>query len=114
MSNPKGWIAVDLDGTLAHQVDSTDETVIGAPIEKMIIRVREWLSQGKDVRIFTSRVAKAENIEAVRHAIGWWCISHIGKILPITCKKDKDTKEIWDNIAIQVITNTGQRADEKE
>lgn len=50
-----GWIGVDLDNTLAHY--SGDVSTIGAPIEPMAERVRQWIREGRDVRIFTARVA---------------------------------------------------------
>jgi len=50
----------------------------------------------------------------VTQAIHQWCILHIGKQLRITCKKDYKMIELWDDRAVQVIPNTGKRADGKE
>jgi hypothetical protein len=109
-----GWIGVDLDGTIAKYTEFTGETQIGKPVPLMVERVKKWLKQGKDVRIFTARVANADDKEAVTQAIKMWCVTHIGKALPVTCKKDHKMIELWDDRAVQVIPNTGERADGKE
>ena len=49
-----GWIAVDFDGTLA-QYDGTLK--LGKPIPAMCERVKNWVAEGYEVRIFTARVA---------------------------------------------------------
>lgn len=102
----QGWIGVDLDGTLAqgHNIS------IGPPVEKMVARVKKWLDEGKEVRIVTAR---ADDGEPMRRAIAAWCIYHIGKELPITNKKDYSMVELWDDRAVQVVPNTGERADGK-
>jgi hypothetical protein len=46
-------------------------------------------------------------------AIGDWCEEHIGVRLPITCTKDYGMVELWDDRAVQVIPNTGDRADQR-
>ena len=40
-----------------------------------------------------------------------WCLKHLGEALPITCIKDMRMTELWDDRAIQVVPNTGARAD---
>ena len=107
-----GWIGVDLDGTLAHYGGWQGPDHIGAPIAPMVERVKDWLAAGKDVRIFTARVAFDEAGEA-RTAIQAWCLRHIGTELPITNVKDYGMVELWDDRAVQIITNTGRRADEE-
>lgn len=100
----KGWIGVDLDGTLAHYDGWKGEDHIGEPIPLMIDRVKAWLDAGHDVRIFTARVADSETAE---HYIKEWCFTHLGKILPVTCKKDLQMVELWDDRCVRVIRNTG-------
>ena len=39
-----GWIGVDLDGTLADMSKPPVVGNIGPPVEKMLIRVRNWIS----------------------------------------------------------------------
>lgn len=94
--------------------------VIGAPIPRMVARVRRWLDEGKAVKIFTARVSVDATEESMheaiiaKRAIRDWCFKHIGQELPVTCKKDHGMVELWDDRAIQLIPNTGERADGKE
>ena len=74
MNEPKGYIAVDLDGTLAFYDHWRGVEHVGEPIPAMVQRVRQWLSEGKDVRIFTARVSVQEgrDLNIVRHHIEEW------------------------------------------
>lgn len=103
----KGYIAVDLDGTLAHEDQWVGPGVIGHPIPEMVRRVKQWLAAGEDVRIFTARLAHdPQGVE--KTAIHYWTQKHIGQALPSTCCKDMHMKQLWDNRAVQVETNTGR------
>ena len=114
----QGWIGCDLDGTLAvHDTDGFAKhgpSYIGPPVEKMVARVKKWLAEGREVRIVTARVSLGDNRESIRRPIIAWCIHHIGQELPITNEKDYSMLELWDDRAIQIIPNTGERADGKE
>ena len=101
-----GWIGVDLDGTLAHYEGFGDGKKIGKPIPLMLERVKGWLKQKKEVKIFTARVAYRN--EGQKRIIKEWCVKHIGQELPITCFKDFRMTELWDDRAIQVEKNTGK------
>ena len=118
MGNRGGWIGVDLDGTLAHYEGWKGETHIGAPIPLMVRRVQEWLAAGWEVRIFTARISGsrdgAEGIQRMKETIERWCQDHIGAVLPITNVKDYAMVQLWDDRAIQVVPNTGRRADGAE
>lgn len=122
MSKPFGWIGVDLDGTLAHYDRHRGVGHIGEPIEPMCARVRQWLEEGKDVRIMTARITvvpgctdyREEEIQINIAAIQLWCLEQFGKTLPITCTKDYQMLELWDDRAIQVEPNTGRRMDGQE
>jgi hypothetical protein len=107
----QGWIGVDLDGTLARYDGWKGDTHIGDPIPLMLARVKRWVAEGKDVRIFTARVGDQgefkTTVEQCRKAIEDWCQKWIGKVLPVTCTKDYRMIELWDDRAIQVIPNTG-------
>lgn len=108
----RGWIGVDLDGTLAHYDGWVSETHIGKPIAPMVKRVVAWLDQGIEVRIFTARVGTTKDdrdLSVVRKAIEDWCVEHIGYSLPITNLKDFGMIELWDDRAVQVEKNTGRR-----
>lgn len=113
MSN-KGWIGVDLDGTLAHYEGWMGAEHIGAPIPAMRERVLRWLAEGREVRIFTARVSHdgthrrlLEAQTAMQHIVDW-CKLHLGQALPVTCTKDFAMVELWDDRAVQVIANTGE------
>jgi hypothetical protein len=108
--NP-GWIAVDLDGVLA-EYHGWDDGKIGKPVPRMIERVKGWLKEKKDVRIFTARVANDPGGKQVR-LIQQWCKDNLGHSLLVTCEKNFQCVEIWDDRAVQVIPNTGERADGK-
>ena len=51
----RGWIGVDLDGTLAEYHGWNGS--IGKPIAPMVDRVKRWLAEGVEVRIMTARVS---------------------------------------------------------
>lgn len=108
-----GWTGVDLDGTLAHYEGWRGIEHIGAPIAPMVARVREWLAAGRDVRIFTARVAEPDATERAK-VVGFidaWCLEHIGRVLPVTNVKDFAMIELWDDRCVQVFPNTGERVD---
>jgi hypothetical protein len=112
------WIGVDLDGTLAEHYwpdkGPYGHTHIGKPIPRMIDRVKGWVAASIDVRIFTARVGPADpgfDQAPARKAIEAWCIEHIGRVLPVTATKDYQMVELWDDRAVQIIPNTGMRAD---
>jgi hypothetical protein len=108
----KGWIGVDLDGTLAVYHGWQGAFHIGPPIERMASRVRQWLKEGKEVRIMTARVTpgKADRQDC-QAFIDTWCLMHFDQIIPTTHEKDTAMLELWDDRCVQVIPNTGRRAD---
>ena len=112
----KDWIGVDLDGTLAYYDGWKSPDHIGPPIVRMLKRVQNWLAEGKNVRIFTARVSPTQGPEAriARKAIQNWLAWHLGQELPITHEKDPNMVELWDDRAVQVVKNTGERVDGKE
>ncbi len=126
----KGWIAVDLDGTLADYTDGWKaDDIIGDPVPEMFDRVRRWMDEGREIRIFTARVwpiatyngavdvgailypsAPEEYTSAIvaADAIHKWSLAHFGVAFPITCVKDKRMVELYDDRCVQVVANTGQ------
>ena len=104
-----GWIGVDLDGTLAEYNGWKGPDNIGATIKPMLTRVLHWLESGREVRIFTARACVPEQIGPVKD----WCLRHIGVELPVTNEKDFGMIELWDDRCVQVVPNTGMRADGK-
>ncbi len=103
------WIGVDLDGTLAQDLGEPHGYAIGPPIPEMVERVKAWLAEGIEVRIFTARVSKEEERSYQMLTIQHWCGEHIGRELKVTCIKDFNMWELWDDRAVQVVKNTGQR-----
>lgn len=113
-----GWIGVDLDGTLAHY-DGWNGGAIGEPVPAMLRRVEDWLAMGRDVRVFTARVAATgkrkttgeidsqEFADAQRQAIQAWTHKHLGVRLQVTAVKDFACAEIWDDRAVGVKLNEG-------
>jgi hypothetical protein len=119
---PQGWIAVDLDGTAAEYHGWTKWNEFGKPIPAMTARIKGWLAEGMDVRIFTARVSlpqddtkeqtcfkTGEKFTSVmmKHAIAVWCEAAYGQRLRAQCYKDLHTIEIWDDRAIGVVPNLG-------
>ena len=103
-----GWIGVDLDGTLAEYHGWAPGGTIGKPVPAMLKRVKAWLNEGKDVRIFTARVAEAGSRNDEVRKIKRWCREHLGRELEVTNAKDHGMVELWDDRAVEVQTNTGR------
>lgn len=113
----RGWIGVDLDGTLAKYDSWRGAEHIGDPVPAMLLRVRRWLVKGEDVRIVTARVGPQgdhHQLARARLAIELWCKQHIGRILPVTAAKDFAMRVLYDDRAVQVETNTGRLIGAKE
>lgn len=107
-----GWIGVDLDGTLAQYDGWKGIEHIGPPVPLMLERVRLWLAEGREVRIFTARVSveEPERGRVLDHIYDWLDL-HLGRRLQVTCVKDFGMVELWDDRAVQVEANTGRRMD---
>jgi len=109
------WIGVDLDGTLAMYASDPswdyDKELppIGPPIVPMLTRVKQWLSEGKTVKILTARASHKNKKEVQK--VKDWCRQYVGQELDVTATKSPQFVEIWDDRAVQVIPNTGMRAD---
>jgi hypothetical protein len=103
-----GWIGVDLDGTLAHYDHWRGATHIGAPVALMLDRVKNWIADGREVRVFTARVSgPPEEAQPCRQAIAEWMAANGLPNLPVTNIKDYQMLELWDDRAVQVYPNTG-------
>lgn len=107
LSQSGGWVAVDLDGTLAEYGGWKGAGHIGKPIPKMLERVKRWLAAGVAVRIFTARAGDPETVPHIEA----WCREHVGQVLPVTATKDYGMICLYDDRAVQVIPNTGERVD---
>lgn len=114
----RGWIGVDLDGTLAA-FTKWNGGAIGEPVPAMLARVQGWLAMGREVRVFTARVAATgkrkatgeidsqEFADAQTVLIQDWTQRHLGVRLPVTAVKDFAMAELWDDRAVRVEKNTG-------
>lgn len=103
-SGMQGWIGVDLDGTLAEYDDRRGLEHIGRPVPAMLARVREWLAQGIEVRIFTARASDP----ALTAFVTPWLREHNLPRLDVVGTKDLQLLQIWDDRALQVEANTGR------
>jgi hypothetical protein len=116
MADPRtGWYGVDLDGTLAIYQGWQGFEHIGEPIWPMMHRVKNWISQGKNVRIMTARVC-VEDLELraeVVRIIQDYTEKYTTVRLPVTHEKDFDMIEQWDDRARQVEFNTGRLIEDK-
>lgn len=106
-----GWIGVDLDGTLAMYDKWRGIEHIGEPVPIMLKRVKQWIKEGKRVKIFTARICdgKVETQEVITK----WLIKNLGFALEVTNVKDYGMIELWDDRAVQVIPNTGYSIEER-
>lgn len=95
-----GWIGVDFDGTLAERVSSPKK--LGAPVPKMVSRVKRWLSEGKEVRILTAR-----NEPEMMPPIYEWCREQLGQAIEVVAKKDEYMTRLYDDRAVEVEKDTG-------
>lgn len=109
---PKGWIGVDLDGTLAVYDKWRGLAHIGAPVPSMVDRIKAWLADGWEVRIFTARVQglKGDDLTIFHNVLWFWC-QHEAGIPPLmpTNVKDFEMVELWDDRAVTVEPNTGRQ-----
>lgn len=109
----KMWIGVDLDGTLAQyfhgDIHRNGQTYIGSPIPRMVDQVKQWLAEGRTVKIFTARIAgkSGEENDLIRETIQQWCDRNIGQILEITNVKDRNMEVLYDDRAVGIVPNTG-------
>jgi len=103
-------IAVDWDGTLVEYHGYKGPGVYGAPVPSMVTRVHQWLRDGCEVLIFTSRVSvewepskvmtECQTIDTALHDMGL-------PPLQITANKYSRISEFWDDRGVRVIRNTG-------
>lgn len=96
-----GWVGVDFDGTLATQGDLNHT---GSPIEPMMQRVRQWLAEGREVRILSARGCLPEQTAIVQD----WLERYGLPRLALTNVKDFSMDVLWDDRCVAVEPNTGR------
>jgi hypothetical protein len=99
----KGWIGIDLDGTLARS-DNRSDRGIGNPVPKMMTRLNHLIQEGYRIKIFTARASDPAEIILIKK----WLTENGLPELEITNVKDYGMMLLYDDRAIQVITNTGE------
>lgn len=100
----KDVIAVDLDGTLAEYTEWKGVENIGKPVPAMVNRIKRWMKDGKEVRIFTARLSEPGAMEPIK---AWLDKIGLGD-LDVTNIKGRDIMEFWDDRAVPVEPNTGK------
>lgn len=105
MEMDRGWIAVDLDGTLARYEGWVSANHIGDPVPEMLERVKAWLAGGRRVKIFTARAMERSAIPPIHR----WLERHGLPALEVTNVKDYDMIELWDDRCVRIVKNTGRR-----
>ena len=106
----KRTIAVDWDGTLVEYNGYKGVGVFGPPIPSMVTRVHNWLREGHEVLIYTSRVSVEHDPQHVMINCKMIdeCLRHMGlPLLQITANKYTRISEFWDDRAVRVMRNTG-------
>lgn len=110
-------IAIDLDKTLAFHESSWGVSRVGEPIVPMVEKVKEWLTKGYKVTIFTSRVnefdrsSKKEIDEQVKMIEEF--LNRAGlPLLPITSIKRRYFTHYVDDRSYHVERNLGKISDE--
>lgn len=100
------WIGVDFDGTLAMDIKEKDAQgfgIPGPPVPAMLARVKRWLDEGREVRIFSGRARDKANTQIVLD----WLREHGLPMLEVTATKDREMIALYDDRAITVEKNTG-------
>jgi regulator of replication initiation timing len=107
----QGWVAFDLDGTLAHYDEWKGIKHIGEPIPSMINHMKGYIANGFEVKIYTARICTPQDghsVEEIIAIIQDWCEKHIGHRLPVTNIKDFGMITCYDDRASQVVCNSGE------
>lgn len=100
----KGWVGVDLNGTLAVYHGWRGIRATGPPIASVVEHVQLLLRKGVTVQLFTARAASDSEYAGY---VNEWMQEHLGAILPITDRKDKNLLYTLDDKAVVVKKNTG-------
>jgi len=106
---------VDLDKTTATYDTWKGPEHIGEPIPLMQVRIAAWFANGDAVDVFTARMHPShgdEETAAAEVAIRAWYMKVFGQEpREVTCEKNPKWDDIWDDKTVQVVPNTGERAD---
>lgn len=95
-----GPLAVDLDGTLAHPCEPFDCSKVGEPYPEMLQRVKDEITAGRKVSIFTARAARDDD-KMIKPIRAWLKEHGLPEDMEITAVKDPKFAEFWDDRARQ-------------
>jgi hypothetical protein len=105
-------IAVDWDGVMVEYHGYEGPAKFGPSIQSMVDRVKNWLVEGHEVIIHTSRVSiEHTNVDRTytRQAIRLRLKSMgLPEDLLVTANKFTRISEFWDDRAVRVERNTGE------
>lgn len=112
INNVKEWVGFDFDGTLAKKThwSGNGQGKVGEPIMPMVNKVRQLLKKGKKVKIVTARVCSLSTEKDRKEGerlVKEFCKKYFGKELEVTCEKDYLMTELYDDRAVQVLSDTG-------
>ena len=115
------YYGVDWDGTTVEYHGWAKWDKFGAPIPKMVERIRGWLADGDEVRIITARVSHDDSVIGtckvtgetftnvqMKHAIASECERIFGQRLRVQAWKCWRMAELWDDRAVGLVANTGE------
>jgi phosphoserine phosphatase len=115
MNSYEKWIGVDLDGTLTEDTGWRGPSHFGRLIIPMFDRVIRWLALGRKIKIMTARANPSEldYSEKMLYLKAWIkeTFGEDASLIDITCSKDLNMVELWDDRCVQVEKNTGRRID---
>jgi hypothetical protein len=134
MSREHDWVGFDFDRTLATYHTWGGPGELGQPIAPMVDLLLETYRKN-NVKIFTARIWPIIHYDPVTLKTTWdprandlsdedrkircngavqacralmlWCDEHLGHRVPLTNVKDIHCLKFYDDIAVQVVPNTG-------
>ena len=106
----EGWVAMDLDGVLAHSEGEFDPDSVGEPIPEMVQLAQDLKNSGRTVKILTARAADPKNISVVED---WLAENGLGDT-EVTNEKDPGMMVLFDDKAVEVAKNEGLPAKDIE
>lgn len=110
----KGYVAFDLDGTLATfdygRWEEDGQKYIGEPVDAMLETLKAYRKDGVEVRIVTARVYgvdEEEKAEIIARIHGWLEEKCGLPPIPVQCHKCCDMMRLYDDRAVEVFDGQG-------
>jgi hypothetical protein len=113
---------VDFDGTLAEDTGWKGYRHLGAPIPKMITKVKKWLANGDKVVVHTARLTwttespynpteEGLDRQGIVNLLEAWLEKNVGGKLPIINEKHGEGR-MYDDWGRHIVRNTGMTSTE--